>query len=121
MYIKSVPNRSSPPAIPLRESRREAGKARKRTIANLSRWPPAPGGGLRILPKGGTAVRHPDEAFDIIRSLPHGHVAAVPGTLKNPGPERPVGPKPSPGRNQVLAMIVARILGPATARGYSRA
>ncbi len=55
MYIESIPNRSSPPAILLRESCREAGTVKKRTLANLSRWSPALIEGLRILLKGGTA------------------------------------------------------------------
>ena len=69
MYIESVPNRSSPPAILLRESYRQAGKVKKRTLANLSSWPPALVEGVRILLKGGTAVPSLDEAFDIVRSL----------------------------------------------------
>ena len=82
MYIESVPNRHSPPAILLRESYREAGKVRKRTLANLSKWPPVVVEGLRILLKGGTAVADLTTAFDITRSRPHGHVAAVLGTLR---------------------------------------
>jgi hypothetical protein len=39
MYVAVIPNRSSPPAILLRESYREAGKTKNRTLANLSRWP----------------------------------------------------------------------------------
>ncbi len=125
MYIEAVPNRSSPPAILLRESWREDGKVKKRTLANLSRWPSALVEGLRILLKGGTAVRRLDEAFDIVRSLPHGHVAAVLGTVRKLGLDRLIDPKPSPRRNQVLAMIAARILEPAsklaTARGLAEA
>ncbi len=125
MYIEAVPNRSSPPAILLRESYREDGKVKKRTIANLSKWSPTLVEGLRILLKGGTAVRHLDDAFDIVRSLPHGHVAAVLGTLKKLGLDRLIDPKPSPERDQVLAMIVARILEPASklamARGLAEA
>ncbi len=113
-YIEAVPNRSSPPAILLRESYHENGKVKKRTIANLSKWSPTLVEGLRILLKGGTAVRHLDDAFDIVRSLPHGHVAAVLGTLKKLGLDRLIDPKPSPERDQVLAMIVARILEPAS-------
>ncbi len=121
MYIEAVPNRSSPPAILLRESCREDGKVKKRTIANLTKWSPALVEGLRILLKGGTAVRHLNNAFDIVRSLPHGHVAAVLGTLKKIGLDRLIDPKPS--RDQVLAMIAARILEPASklARGLATA
>src|SRR5512132_566321 len=39
MYVAVIPNRGSPPAILLRESYREAGKTKNRTLANLSRWP----------------------------------------------------------------------------------
>ena len=125
MYIESVPNRSSPPAILLRESYREGGKVKKRTLANLSSWSPALIEGFRTLLKGGTAVQRLDDAFDIVRSLPHGHVAAVLGTLRKLGLEKLIDPKPSSRRNQVLAMIVARILEPAsklaTARGLVEA
>ena len=56
MYIESVPNRNSPPAVLLRESFRDAGKVNKRTLANLSKWPPTLIEGLRVLLKGGAAV-----------------------------------------------------------------
>ena len=56
MYIESVPNRNSPPAILLRESFRDGAKIKKRTIANLSDWPAELVEGLRTLLKGGTAT-----------------------------------------------------------------
>ena len=59
MYIESVPNRNSPPAILLRESFREGKRIRKRTLANLSKWPPRLIDGLRVLLKGGVAVADP--------------------------------------------------------------
>jgi hypothetical protein len=65
MYIESVPNRSSPPAVLLRESYREAGRTRKRTLANLTRWPPELVEGLRRLLKGGSAVE-PGSAGQLI-------------------------------------------------------
>ena len=83
MYVAVVPNRNSPPAILLRESFREDGKVHNRTIANLSHWPPAKVDTLRAVLKGSTAVGTPlPQAFDIVRSRPHGHVAAVLGTLR---------------------------------------
>ena len=112
MYIEAVPNRSSPPAILLRESYRDNGKVRKRTLANLSKWPPALVESFRTLLKGGTAVSRLDDAFDLVRSLPHGHVAAVLGTLRKLGLDRLLDPAPSKKRDRVLAMIVARILNP---------
>ena len=121
MYIEAVPNRSSPPAVLLRESYRDAGKVKKRTLANLSKWPPALVEGLRVLLKGGTAVPRLDTAFDVVRSLPHGHVAAVLGTVRQLRLDRLIDPEPSPERARVLAMIAARLLDPgsklATARG----
>ena len=123
MYIESVPNRNSPPAILLRESYRDAGKVRKRTLANLSKWPPTLVDGLRVLLKGGTAVADLTTAFDIIRSRPHGHVAAVLGSLRKLRLERLIAPAASPERARVIALIVARILAPgsklATARGLA--
>ena len=125
MYIEAVPNRSSPPAILLRESYRDNGKVRKRTLANLSRWPPALVENLRTLLKGGTAVSRLDDAFDIVRSVPHGPVAAVLGTLRKLALDRLIDPQRSPERDRVLAMIAARILEPgsklATARGLAEA
>ena len=125
MYIESVPNRNSPPAILLRESYRDAGKVKKRTLANLSHWPPALIEGLRTLLKGGHALAHPDQTFTITRSQPHGHVAAVLGTLKALRLPRLIARRDCPERQRVLALIVARLLHPgsklATARGLAAA
>ena len=122
MYIESVPNRHSPPAVLLRESYREAGKVRKRTLANLSKWPPVVVEGLSILLKGGTAVADLTTAFDITRSRPHGHVAAVLGTLRKLRLDRTLAATASPERERAIALIVARILAPgsklATARDW---
>ena len=87
MYIESVPNRSSPPCILLRESYRQGGKVRKRTLANLTQWPPQVVAGLRALLKGGE-VSLDGDGFEIKRSLPHGHVAAVLGTLRQLGVDK---------------------------------
>jgi hypothetical protein len=78
MYIESVPNRNSPPAILLRESFRQDGRVRKRTLANLSDWPTALVEGFRTLLKGGVAIA--EDRVSIRRALPHGHAAAVLGT-----------------------------------------
>ncbi len=121
MYIEVVPNRNSPPAILLREGWREGKKVRKRTLANLTKWPAELVEGLRLLLRGGTAVQKFDEAFEVVRSRPHGHVAAVLGTLRRLALDRLIAPKPSQERSLVVAMIVARLLDPcsklATARG----
>ena len=81
MYVESVPNRHSPPAILLRESSRQNGKIVKRTLANLSAWPASQIDSLRRVLKGESLVS-PAEAFQIQRSTPHGHVAATLGTLR---------------------------------------
>ena len=111
MYIETVPNRNSPPAILLREGWRENGTVRKRTLANLSKWPKDKIDTLRRLLKDEPLVGR-DDAFDIVRSLPHGHVAAVLGTLRTLRLDRFIDPVPSPQRERVLAMVAARILDP---------
>ena len=122
MYIESVPNRDSPPCLLLRESFRQAGKVRKRTLANLTQWPPDVVEGLRKLLRGGKVLDGPPD-FDIIRSLPHGHVAATLGSLRKVGLDKLIAPRRSRQRDQVVAMIVARVIDPrsklATARGLS--
>jgi hypothetical protein len=82
-YFEAVPNRNSPPAILLRESYREGGKVLKRTLCNLSDWPTAHIEGLRGVLKGGTVIPAEQDAFTVIRSLPHGHVAAALGIARN--------------------------------------
>src|SRR5215470_3612483 len=115
MYIEAVPNRNSPPAILLRESYRVDGKVKKRTLLNLSDWPMELIEGLRTLLKGGTALPPGQDAIIIKRSLPHGHVAAVLGTLRRIGLDRLLGPTggaPNRCRDLVVAMIVARLIAP---------
>ena len=87
MYVTRVPNRGSPPAILLRESYREDGKVRTRTLANLSRWPEHKVDKLQRALKGLPAARDLSEAFEITRSLPHGQVAAVLGSAARLGLE----------------------------------
>ena len=84
MYVESVPNRSSPPAILLREGRREGKKVIKKTLANLSHWPAHKIDGLRRLLKDETLVSVED-AFTIERSWPHGHVEAVLAMIRKIG------------------------------------
>ncbi len=120
MYIESVPNRTSPPAILLRESYRENGKVKKRTLANLTDWPREITEGLRALLKGGTVIPAGQEAVTVRRSLPHGHVAAVLGTLRALGLDRLLGPAGNRCRDLVIAMIVSRILAPASKAATAR-
>jgi len=120
MYVEKVPNRNSPPAILLRESYREGKRVLKRTLANLTDWPVHLVEGLRTLLQGGTAIKDFEESFDIVRSLPHGHVAAVLGTLRKLGLERLIAPKRSPERDRVVAVIIARLLYPRSKLGTAR-
>ncbi|MCY3845856.1 MAG: IS1634 family transposase, partial [Acidobacteria bacterium] len=109
MYIESVPNRSSPPAILLRESYRKDGHVKKRTLANLSKLPAAAIETLRRVLRGEKLV-NPEDAFSCVRSLPHGHVAAVLGTLRKLGLQTLIDRKPSRCRGLVLALIVDRVI-----------
>jgi hypothetical protein len=124
MYIESVPNRNSPPCILLRESRREGRRVVKRTLLNLTSWPSELVEDFRRLLKGGRVVEDLSQAFEVVRSLAHGHVAAVWGTLRKIGLLGLLGRRPSRPRNLAAAMIAARILEPrsklATARGLDR-
>src|SRR5438552_11956610 len=123
LYVASVPNRNSPPAILLRESYRQAGKVKTRTLANISHLASHQVEALRLAFAGSlTASSTPlPESFHISRSLPHGHVAAVLGCLRNLQLDVILDPAPSRQRDLVIAMIVARIIDPAsklaTARG----
>ena len=120
MYVATIPNRSSPPAILLRESYRQDGQVKTRTLANLTHWPPAQLEALRRVLRGDPVVA-PEDALEIVRSLPHGHVAAVLGTVRRVGLDTIIAAKKGGHRELVVAMIVARILAPqsklATARG----
>ena len=121
MYIESVPNRHSPPAILLRESYRENGKVRKRTLCNLSDWPLDHIEGLRGVLKGGTVIPAERDAFTVLRTLPHGHVAAALGTARKIGLDRILGPDGHRCRDLALALVVGRILDPASKLAAARA
>src|SRR3990170_8081663 len=101
MYVATVLNRSSPPAILLRERFRDGGKVKSRTLANLTHWPAEKVESLRRALAGDTLVT-PAEALTIERSLPHGHVAAVLGTLRKLGLDRLIAAAESRERNLVL-------------------
>jgi len=123
MYVGRIPNRSSPPTILLRESYREGGQVKSRTLANITRWPAAKIEALKRVLAGEPLVP-PETSCEILRSLPHGHVAAVLGMLKRLGVDRLVAWKRTRERDLVVAMIVARIIEPcsklATARGLGQ-
>ena len=124
MYVARVPNRGSPPAVLLRESYREHGQVKTRTLANLSHWSPeklaAFEAGLKGVPPDGR-LGELAEAFEVSRSLPHGHVAAALGTLRLLGLPELLDAEPSRQRDLATALVVARMVEPApklaTARG----
>src|SRR5947208_8696525 len=124
MYVARVPNRNSPPAILLRESYRVGNRVKTRTLANLSRWPEAKIQALSRVLKD-EPVAAPADRFEIERSLPHGHIAAVLGMARKLGLDHLLPRRPSRLAKLALAMIVARVVEPAaklaTARQLSAA
>ena len=120
MYVTRVPNRNSPPAILLRESFREDGKVKSRTLQNLSDWPEAKIEALQMVLRGEALTAGP---CVIERSLPHGNVAAVLATIRQTGLDRMLPKAPKRSAVLALAMIAARVLAPgpklATARALS--
>ncbi len=121
MHIDVVPNRNSRPAILVRESYRENGKVKKRTLANISDWAPEVVAGLRVLFKGGHASETAlEDRFTVDRSLPHGHVAAVLGALRGIGFAATLDRRSGRDRNLALALIAGRILYPGSKLALSR-
>src|SRR5438034_1886526 len=120
MYVAVIPNRGSPPAILLRESYREAGKTKNRTLANLSRWPTERVEQLRAVLRGDRLLPT-TEAVEIVRALPHGHVLAALGTARRIALDA-VLPRRAPQRRRdlALALIVARLLEPAAKLATAR-
>ena len=128
MYVESVPNRGSPPAILLRESYRDGDKIKKRTLLNLSDWPQERVAGLRMLLEGGTVLPKDQDAITILRSLPHGHVAAALGTARKIGLDRLLGPTATaaaiwswPSRSTASSIPAQSWLPPARCRPRPRA
>ena len=119
MYVETVPNRNSPPAILLREGRREGKKVHKRTLANLTHWPKDKIERLRRVLKNEPLV-HPDQLFLIERSLPHGHVELLLEAIRQLKLPALIDPRPSPKRDRVLAMILQRLLHPASKLATTR-
>ena len=109
MYIETVPNRNSPPAILLREGRRQGDKVLKRTLANLSDWPGEKIESLRRLLRDEPLVS-PQDLFSTYQTLPHGHVEAILLAIRKLGLDALISAKPCAQRDLVLAMIVERIL-----------
>jgi transposase len=124
MHVDRIPNRTSPPAYLLRESYREGSKVRKRTLANITHWPLSKIEALRRLLRDELAGADQAQGLNLLRSLPHGHVAAALGTLRKLGLDRVLSDAGRQSERAVAlctAMIVARLIDPAsklaTARG----
>jgi len=120
MYVAKVPNRSSPPAILLRESYREDGKVKNRTLANLSAWPEDKVAALSAVLKGLPPKLALKDSFEITRSLPHGHVAAVLGALRRLGLEELIDPVASRSRDLVTSMVVSQVIDPSSKLALAR-
>src|SRR6266516_4622073 len=119
MYIESVPNRGSPPAILLREGWRDGKKTLKRTLANLSDWPAHKIDTFRRLLRDEVLVS-PAELFETERTLPHGHVEAVLGTIRQTGLDTVIAAKRCRERDLVVAMIAERLLHPCSKLATTR-
>jgi hypothetical protein len=121
MYVAKVPNRNSPPAYLLREGYREGSQVKTRTLANLSHWPLAKIDRLRRVLRD-EVLSGPAEGLTMLRSLPHGHVAAVLGTARKIGLDRLLAAGRAPARLAalVLAMILARVIDPASKLATAR-
>ena len=109
MHIEAVPNRGSRPTILLRQSYREGNRVRKRTIANLTPLPPQ---AIEILTRTlrGEKLVPCDQALAIERSIPHGHVQAILGTIRKIGLDTIMASKRSRERDLVVAMVAERLL-----------
>ena len=119
--VEYIPNRNSKPVILVREAWREGKRIRKRTRANLSGMPEHIINGIDALLRGGLAVRNLDEVFSIDRSLAHGHVAAVLGTMRELGMVRILHRPAGRMRDLALAAVIARLLDPGSKLACARA
>jgi len=111
MYIATIPNRNSPPAILLRESYREGGKVRTRTLSNLSHLPPQ---AIELIARSlkGEKFISTTDGFEKVRSWHHGHVDAVLRAMKLLDFENLICSRRCKERDLVAAMVVGRILEP---------
>jgi hypothetical protein len=120
MYVAVVPNRSSRPAILLRESYRDGAKVKNRTLANLSDWAPDRIDTLKAALRGDKLVPA-GEGMEIVRALPHGHVAAALAMARQIGLDELLPDGPERQRNLALALIVERLIDPAAKLATARA
>jgi transposase len=124
MFIERVPNRSSPPAILIRESFREGKKVHKRTLANISKLPEPMVAAIGELIKGAEIATPVADTFEIRRALPHGHVTAALGTMRKTGLDGLVKPRTKEEQRSaaiVRALIVNRVIAPGSKLAFWRA
>ena len=119
MYIETVPNRNSPPAVLLREGWREGKKTRKRTLANLSAWPKEKIETFRRLLRDETLVS-PQDLLTIRQTLPHGHVEAILAMIRRLDLEAVISSKHCRERDLVVAMMVQRLIDPCSKLATTR-
>jgi hypothetical protein len=119
MYVDTVPNRGSRPAVLLRESLRQGSRVIKRTLANISDWPAQKVEALRRVLRDETLIG-PTDVFTTTRTLPHGHVEAVLGLIRKLGVDRLISSTPSRERDLIVALVTARILFPSSKLATSR-
>jgi len=118
MFITSIPNRNSKPAILLREGYREDGKVKMRTLANLSGLPPEKIEALKAALKG-EAVGAADPIVE--SSLPHGHVLAVTGMIEKLGLDKLLFGKRHRYRELSLALVAGRVIEPGSKLSLAQA
>ena len=127
MFIETVPNRNSSPAVLLRESYRDDhGRSQKRTLANLSKLPGDIIDSLKALLKGGTVIGTGPGELEVERSLPHGHVAAALKMIRKIALDRLIlsTAKDAASRRYcdlVVAMMIDRLIAPRSKLGFVRA
>jgi transposase len=119
MYVDVVPNRNSPPAVLLREALREGKKTRKRTLANISHWPPEQVESLRRVLRNERLVS-PDDLFATRKTLPHGHVEAVLQMIGRLQLDQLISAQRCRERDLVIAMIVQRLIAPCSKLATTR-
>ena len=99
-------------SVLLRRSFRKDGKVKHETLGNLTRLPPDVIEFVKRRLSGELDADAPHSSFDIIRSLPHGNVAAVLQTAKQLGLEGLLASRPCRDRDLIMALVVARVLSP---------
>jgi transposase len=114
MHVAAVPSRQKSgeySSVLVRQSYREGGKVKHRTLANLSKLPPVVIETVRAMLRG-EQVGPLAQSFEIVRARPHGDVLAVLGQLRQLGLDKMLAARPRRERALAVAMIASRILQP---------